>query len=136
MVGDEENRSPQGLRDQARQKFQDEPDPLRRETQINWYILLETGPEQLTPQIVIDWLRAEDGYRREAANRELHRPHPDGYYFEFDEWSRVDDALKGATGRGDVVKTTDFLRGEAAMYERVAEKQRYYLLFLASESLA
>src|SRR3990170_3936643 len=75
-------------------------DPRELSYQVDWEVFIAAEPEQITRELVTNVLKGREYTDREEANKSLAKD-ADGWIaaWRFNVWSKVDDALKGATGK-------------------------------------
>ncbi|MGA2910391.1 MAG: hypothetical protein ABSE04_01135 [Candidatus Microgenomates bacterium] len=103
--------------------LKDPSEQVERASQIEWHTFCKVSPEQITIEMVVGMLRAEEAYYREEATQRLSESDSD-YIVEYDLWEGIHDALQGATGKAPISKTIEYYRKEAAGWKKMADDQR------------
>lgn len=111
------------VRREVEEEYKYVSDPLRRRSQIEYSTLVRVQSEQLTQELAVNYLKADETYYKELANQELAEGQGN-LEFNYRIWSKVHDALLGATGKGDVSKTIDFFRESAAFDRKMVDENR------------
>lgn len=105
-----------------------EDEPYKIAFNVDWNVFCAAEPQQVTQEMVTQMLTSSEAYWREGVNRRF-AENPNVAYTEywFDLWSKTQDAMNGAKGKGSISKTVDYLREHAAQWQHMADENHKIL---------